>query len=330
MKAAFEFNGVVRLTRIGAGFLAFTFVVGFAAINTGNNSLYIGLAFLFGTLLASGIASREALHHIELTLVRLDDAWAGRPAWGVVRVANRSRLWTIRDLLITSPELESPILVPIVVRRSSVDIAGRFAFERRGRVRFKKADLYTRYPFGLFTKKRRVSFAGEAVVFPRLFEHTREPRRLGGLQGETPRTDRHGMGTEIYAFREYVRGDSLRLVHWKKSASLGRWIMKQTELEAGRSIVVAVDPVVPAGAPEEEFEQMISEATTMIHHAFEIGVDVVLHLPAARMSGQGRSSRQQMFEALALVEMATSGERMVFDPGTFVFSLRRPHEARTA
>lgn len=330
MTAAFEFNGVVRLTRIGAGYLAFTFVVGFAAINTGNNSLYIGLAFLFGTLLASGVASREALHHIELTLVRLDDAWAGRPAWGVVRVANRSRLWTIRDLVITSTELEAPVFVPIVVRGTAVDIAGRFSFGRRGRVSFKTANLYTRFPFGLFTKKRRVRFAGEAVVFPRLLERTREPRRLGGPQGETPRTDRQGVGTEIYAFREYVRGDSLKLVHWKKSASLGRWIMKQTELESGRSVVIAVDPVVPEGTPVEAFEEMISEATTMVHHAFEIGVDVVLHIPAAQLTARGAASRQHMFEALALIEMTTAGERMAFDPGTFVFSLRRLHAARTA
>ena len=33
------------------------------------------------------------------------------------------------------------------------------------------------------------------------------------------------MGTEIHSFREFVRGDSLRQVYWKKSASLGRWIM---------------------------------------------------------------------------------------------------------
>src|SRR5512140_1564618 len=330
MTAAFEFNGVVRLTRIGAGYLAFTFVVGFAAINTGNNSLYIGLAFLFGALLVSGVASREALHHIELTLIRLDDAWAGRPAWGVISVANSSKLWTIRDLVITSPELEAAIFVPIVVRGTSVDVPGRFSFEKRGRVRIKTANLYTRYPFGLFMKRRRVRFEGEAVVFPRLLERTREPRRLGGPQGETPHTDRHGPGTEIYAFREYVRGDSLRLVHWKKSASLGRWIMKQTELESGRSVVIAVDPVVPEGTPEDAFEELISEATTMIHHAFEIGVDVVLHIPSAELTARGAASRQRMFEALALLEMTTAGERMAFDPGTFVFSLRRLHAARTA
>ena len=32
------------------------------------------------------------------------------------------------------------------------------------------------------------------------------------------------------SFRDYAPGDSLRQVYWKKSASAGRWIVKQTEI----------------------------------------------------------------------------------------------------
>ena len=39
----FPFNGVVRLTRIGTTYVLFTIVIGFAALNTGNNALYIAL-----------------------------------------------------------------------------------------------------------------------------------------------------------------------------------------------------------------------------------------------------------------------------------------------
>src|SRR6266550_1382318 len=96
-----QFNGVVRLTRHGTGFLAFTLVIGFAAINTGNNALYIGLSFMLGALLLSGIASKGGLKHLRVDFDSIEEAWAGRPAHGRLRVTNRSRIWNMRDVIVT-------------------------------------------------------------------------------------------------------------------------------------------------------------------------------------------------------------------------------------
>jgi len=73
---AFTFDGVVRLTSIGTSFVIFTIVIGFAAINTGNNSLYIGLAFMLACLLLSGVASKGGLKHLSVELGGIDEAWA--------------------------------------------------------------------------------------------------------------------------------------------------------------------------------------------------------------------------------------------------------------
>ena len=74
----FRFDGVVRLTKVGSSFVIFTIVIGFAAINTGNNSLYIGLAFMLGTLLLSGVASQRGLRQLRVEFDSLGAAWAGR------------------------------------------------------------------------------------------------------------------------------------------------------------------------------------------------------------------------------------------------------------
>ena len=129
---AFTFEGVVRLTSVGTTFVIFTIVIGFAAINTGNNSLYIGLAFMLACLLLSGIASKGGLKHLAVELGGLDEAWAGRGADGRLRIANRSPIWNVRDVIITSEELAEPIFVAIVQRRSEVLIPARFLFRKRG------------------------------------------------------------------------------------------------------------------------------------------------------------------------------------------------------
>src|SRR5689334_13378002 len=112
MNHPWQFNGVVRLTRVGMGFLAFTLVIGFAAINTGNNALYIGLAFMLGALLLSGMASKGGLKHLRVEFDSVEEAWAGRPAYGRLRVANRSRIWHLRDVIVTSDEMQAPLLIP--------------------------------------------------------------------------------------------------------------------------------------------------------------------------------------------------------------------------
>src|SRR5213083_854045 len=99
MSNNWQFEGVVRLTRIGTGFLVFTLVIGFAAINTGNNALYIGLSFMLAALLLSGMASKGGLKHLRVEFDSVEDSWAGRPAHGRLRVVNRSRIWNMRDII---------------------------------------------------------------------------------------------------------------------------------------------------------------------------------------------------------------------------------------
>lgn len=330
--APFEFNGVVRLTSIGAGHVMLTLVLGFAAINTGNNSLYLALAFLLGSLLLSGVASKGGLRHIQVELLHVEEAWVGQPINGLLRVRNGSRLWNVRDIVITFPELHQSMLVPRLARGRAMEVAAKLMFQRRGRVSFTHVDLYTCYPFGFFLKKRRHRLHGEAIVFPRLLTEAERREAHAPDAGEARGANRPGPGTDIFAFREYVRGDSFRHVHWRKSASIGRWIMKQPEHEWVPSIAVVVDPVKPAAATAEQFEHLVSQAATFLHEAIREGHSVTLHLPQSTISGDGPVGRRSIFEALALLEPLDPARAaaLIYEPGDVVFSLRKAHESQVA
>ncbi len=319
---AWQFNGVVRLTRTGTAFVIFTVIIGFAAINTGNNSLYIGLAFMLGCLLLSGIASKGGLKHLRVEFDRIGEAWAGRPAGGTLRIYNASRIWNVRDVIVVSPELETPLFLPIIARRTQITAEASFLFARRGVVQLKTLDLYTRYPFGFFLKKRRVRISGEVVVFPRLLQDDGGRERFQQVDGELHATNRPGAGTEIHSFREYVRGDSMRQVYWKKSASLGRWIMKQTEIEAGRAVHVVVDPYRPRGVKDDDFEEMISHAATFIDEALRRELEVILTMPRVNLRAKNGNQAAAMFRALALVEGTHEPVAQAIDRNAVVFGVR--------
>ncbi len=326
----FRFNGVVRLTRIGTTYVLFTIVIGFAALNTGNNALYIALTFMLGCLLLSGVASKGGLKHLGIELSGIDQAWAGRPAYGVVRVTNHSPIWNVRDVVITSDDLSDPILLPLIAKRASLDMPAALLFQRRGIVRLKSIDLYTRYPFGFFLKKRRARLSGEIVVFPRLLPEETARERFPPIIGEQLTSNRPGPGTEIHSFREYVRGDSMRHVYWKKSASLGRWIMKQTDLEAAHAIHVVLDPYKPHDASSDEFEEMISAAATFLFHAVRRGLNVMLSLPRVTLQASDPDGANSMFRVLATIEPSYEPVYQTIDRDSVVFSLRGIREYASA
>jgi len=319
-KEKWQFDGVVRLTRIGTSFVIFTVVIGFAAINTGNNALYIGLSLMLGCLLLSGIASKDGLKQLVVEFDGVDEAWAMRPAHGRLRIRNRSRIWNVRDVIITSDELAAPLSLPLIKRREEIIVHAMFSFRRRGLTQLTRVDLYTRFPFGFFLKKRRPRLTGDVVVFPRLLGDDYPRDRFRENRGDLQSANRIGGGTDIHSFRDYLRGDSLRRVHWKKSASLGRWIIKQTEVETGQSVHIVVDPYRPPEVSEDSFEEMISEAATFLDDALRSGLDVAFSIPHVTMRSD-RDGAASMFRALALLEATREPVAQTVDRDSVIFTV---------
>lgn len=319
--ASFEFNGVVRFTKIGTTYLIATLVLAMAAVNTGNNALYIGVALMLGSLLLSGIASKGGLQKLHAEIAGMDEVWAGVTAPGMLLVRNDSRLWNVRDVVITSDALVEPVLIPFLPRRRTVEVTATFLFTKRGLAHVHSLDSYTRYPFGFFLKKRRLRVSSEVLVYPQIYSNDDVRDRFQPLPGEESTANRPGPGSEIHSFREYSRGDSLRHVHWKKSASLGRWIIKQSDAEASSTVHVVVDPYLPEGVDTEALELMISSAATFLYHAVQRDHDVVLSLPRTTVRARRNEAAAPLFRALALLEAWREPVHQIVATDAIVFSV---------
>jgi uncharacterized protein (DUF58 family) len=81
-----------EVTRGGIVYVLLTLVVAIAALNTGNNLLYIVVAAMLAAILVSGIASAWVLRGLELDVRISDHVFAGRPVTGRVVLRN-SRNW---------------------------------------------------------------------------------------------------------------------------------------------------------------------------------------------------------------------------------------------
>ncbi|HEX3320021.1 MAG TPA: DUF58 domain-containing protein [Terriglobales bacterium] len=79
------------VTRPGIVYVLITLVIGIAALNTGNNLLYIIVASLIAAILASGVISAFMLRFLELDVRIPERVFAGRPIMGRILVRNLSR-----------------------------------------------------------------------------------------------------------------------------------------------------------------------------------------------------------------------------------------------
>src|SRR5579871_93921 len=88
LRESFDYD----VTKAGIGYVLVTLVIGIAALNTGNNLLYIIVAAMLASILVSGSVSAWVLRYLELDVQLPEHVFAGRPVVGRIVVRNPRRL----------------------------------------------------------------------------------------------------------------------------------------------------------------------------------------------------------------------------------------------
>jgi uncharacterized protein (DUF58 family) len=80
-----------KVTKLGVAYVTVVLLIGIAALNTGNNLLYIVVAAMLAAILVSGIASAAVLRDLELDVRLPEHVFAGEPTRGRLRLRNPRR-----------------------------------------------------------------------------------------------------------------------------------------------------------------------------------------------------------------------------------------------
>lgn len=87
LRESFDYD----VTRVGIVYVLVTLVIGIAALNTGNNLLYIVVAAMMAAILVSGYVSAMVLLRLELDIRLPEHVFAGRPVMGRIVLRNPRR-----------------------------------------------------------------------------------------------------------------------------------------------------------------------------------------------------------------------------------------------
>jgi uncharacterized protein (DUF58 family) len=259
----------LRFTREGRWFCGITLGIGIAAINTGNNLLYLILGMMLSLIVASGILSEIALRKLHIARLPPSRLHAGRPfLMGITLRNDKQRLPSfsieIEDLVAGAPLDKKCYFLKLPAGKQQTT-SYRHAFAQRGRYAFSGFRISTKFPFALFRKSRDLDVAGEVIVYPALHEVQPPPSSALAVQGELAALARGRRG-EFAGVREYRPGDDPRDVSWRKSAQAGRPILKEFQDDVALRVTLQLDNGLPEGAGEPErlaLERAISSCASL-------------------------------------------------------------------
>lgn len=301
----------LRTSREGKYFIALTIGIGLAAINTGNNLLFLLLGWMCSVIIASGVLSELALRGLTVTRQPPPRIFAGRPfLMGISLKNHKQRLPSfsieIEDLVrigAAARPLDKKCYFLKVPGRRAQATSYRHTFARRGRYHFEGFRIATKFPFALFRKSRDAAAPGEIIVFPAIYP-IRPPPPTGVHGGEDARS-RRGRRGEFFGLRELRDGDDSRDIHWRSSAHKGRLMVREYEAEAQRRAAVLIDNALPDGASleeEEALERAISMAASLAASFLQRGYAVRLIARGATVpTGVGPTQLTRILRALALL-----------------------------
>lgn len=293
----------IRFTAGGTAFTLGAFAVGFAAVNTGNNLLYLLLGAMLGFIGVSGWLSERAVRGLSVSRKVPRGVTVGRPVRIEYRVTNHKGWLPSYAVDLSEEGLPRRAFVPFLPAGSSTVARSLHHFTRRGVYPLHALTLGTGFPFGLFRKERDLSVPGELVIWPRTDRSVREVEPAGGRRARrgAALTASPGGRGEYRGLREYRPGDDPRDIHWRTTARLSAPVVREYERDAAEDLEICLDL---RGEPGGRAEAAVEIAAALAARALRTGRRFGLTAHGVEIppdSGAGHLER--VLDALARIDV---------------------------
>jgi uncharacterized protein (DUF58 family) len=290
----------VKPTKEGKRFILATLLIVMAAVNTGNNLIYLILAMMFSILLIAVVVLSLNLKNLIPSISVVQPVFAKSRSILKVSLLNRKMSIPSYSIHINPPDgIKGHSIIPHVISSSQVSVDMDVVFEKRGIYSFGDFSLESSFPFILFNKKIRSHVGGDITVYP-------EIKEVDGLIPDLISSEydstvvRRGPGEEFMMIREFRYGDSIRKIQWKTSAKSGKLMVKETGIDEPRLFTIILDNIKPLD--KDSFEKAVSFAASLAERFIRIGFFVRLITCKKLIPfGSGTEHLFKILDVLALI-----------------------------
>jgi len=327
-----------RITLEGILFVVITFFIGFAAINTSTNLLYLIMSMMLALFILSGILSTNTLRKIELRRLVARHISALENANVQIEIKNGKKRLSSYSLRIMD-YLESGDLVGVsylfhIGPRSHKNISYTVRFPKRGLYRLSRLKIVTRFPFGFFERAFILRQPQEILVYPRIID-VRPVLEGANVDLGEYETGRKGHGHSLYGLREYVPRDSARFIHWKVSARTSKLMVREFEKEEKKKVTLYINNSI-RGAAGPSLSDMFEKAVIYTASTAKYLIDREFQVQLATGDGKvpfgtGIAHLYRILRALAVIQLEPREEHvpslppMDADSTNVIFHFDQPH-----
>jgi uncharacterized protein (DUF58 family) len=276
--------------RIGPRLALLGLAIGLAAVNTGNNLLYLILSLLLALAAISVLVSSWSLRRLRVSALLPGEVVCGEPFHIGVEACGRFPLLPQTWIEVRLEGLPAPVDAAVVITsgRQRGVASARAVVERRGVFEPLTLSAATGYPLDLWLRRsRRQPWRGALVVLPR-HPKIRSLRIVRAGQapprGDAPSHQGGHPGVDLRNIRSYTTSDDARHIDWRSSARSGRLMVREFEREQERRIDLVLDL---EAADDEAFEQAVQRCAAILDLARRERYDARLLLAGIEVAPGG-------------------------------------------
>ena len=260
---------IIKIKKAGWLYTLICIVMGVAAVNTGNNLVFILVSIMLGFMGVSGFYGKRNIERLKLSINIPDEVYAGGLFPCEVVIENNRRF--LPAVLIRVELAGQSILFPYIEPAGRAVRIVNFKAGSRGRHKLSDFSFSSVFPFNFFVRYKDARYETGYVSFPAMLpcsylESGYGKRRQGEMQ-----SDVKGFNSDLLYIRDYDEGDPVKYIHWKAFAKTGVMKTKILSSETVPPVTVDIDKI-----SEPDGEKKLSCAAYLINDYFSKGIPVTL------------------------------------------------------
>jgi len=261
-------NYKVKLTKAGFIYILITIFIGVAAINTGNNLLYVMVSFLLSFMLLSGWFSILNLSGLKIKFSFPEEIYAKKSTILTAILINRKKFFPSFmievDFEIKDKEQKyfNKIYFPLIEKQDVKTFI--FIFKNRGIHEIINIKLCSPFPFNFFLRTKRLKDNISFLVFPAPlpceYPSTEDKKDIFGKIWDKVEGEK-----EFKDIKEYTPGIPKKFIAWKRSTGAeDKLFIKIFFDEKDPPVIIDFEKI-----KKSNLEEKISCATYLILKSFK-------------------------------------------------------------
>lgn len=279
-------------------YVAITLLLGFSAVNTGNNLLFLIVSGLLAFMSVTGMAGMFNLKGLTPQLLPPEEVFAGSPAMFRLKLHNAKKYFP-SFLIRLQCQGGKSVNIPLVPAGETVFTTMELSFPQRGETRVASIIISSPFPVNFFTRYWTINLDTSLIIFPSLM-----PGVAGGDSQGTERLGSNaqlarGLDGELERIYGYSGCEPLRMIHWKLSARSDELLVKEFGRQAMHPLIIDTEK-----QPGRTLEERISRSAWLVKR-WVLLRPVGLKLAGRTIpAGAGHSQSIRLLTELALHDRA--------------------------